>query len=76
MEQPKPLAAIQMSWTNGMLYCRLSASHPWRRYTELPPALRKADHPIGNKGYATMQHMLSLGASYAPREQWIPNSDE
>jgi hypothetical protein len=65
-----------MSWTNGALYCRVSADKPWRRYTELPPALRKPDYPIGNKGYATMQYMLSLGATYAPRETWIGNDDE
>lgn len=76
MEQPKPLQAVQMSWSDGTLYCRLSPSHPWRRYTELPATLRKPDHPIGNKGYSTMQHMLTLGASYAPRDQWIPNQEE
>lgn len=38
--------------------------------------LRKPDHPIGNKGSATMQHMLKLGASYAPREQWAPNQED
>lgn len=54
----------------GVLYYRKAKGQPWIVYTQLPPALRRPDHAIGNKGFATMQHLLRLGVKYAPREEW------
>jgi hypothetical protein len=55
----------EMCWVQGVLYLRLESWHSWKVFTAFPQYMKPDTVKGCSKGYATMQHLIKLGWTYA-----------